>query len=56
MVVTGFINKQIAHELSISEKTVESHRAGVMKKMRAESLAELVKLSQTITPDDMGNP
>ena len=56
LVVNGFMNKQIAHELSISEKTVESHRAGVMKKMRAESLAQLVKLSQSITPDDGGNP
>jgi len=43
-VVGGRANKQIASDLGISTKTVEAHRAHVMEKMRAESLAELVQL------------
>lgn len=46
-VVIGRANKQIACDLGISTKTVESHRAHVMEKMRAESLAVLVQLVQT---------
>jgi FixJ family two-component response regulator len=44
LVVTGMLNKQIAGELSIVEKTVEVHRARVMEKMRAGSVAELTRL------------
>jgi len=43
-VVSGRANKQIAAELSISTKTVEAHRAHVMEKMRADSLAGLIQL------------
>lgn len=43
MVADGLANKVIAAELNISTKTVESHRARVMEKMRAASLAELVR-------------
>jgi RNA polymerase sigma factor (sigma-70 family) len=46
LVVTGMLNKQIAAELGISEKTIKVHRARVMEKMRAGSLAELVKLAE----------
>ncbi len=46
LVVTGMLNKQIAAELGASEKTIKLHRARVMSKMHAESLAELVKLSE----------
>lgn len=46
MVVTGLANKEIAARLSLSSKTVEAHRARVMKKTRAASLAELVRLGQ----------
>lgn len=45
LVVTGMLNKQIGAELGIAEKTVKVHRARVMEKMRAGSLAELVRLS-----------
>ena len=44
-VVTGKLNKQIAAELGVAERTVKAHRAKVMKKMHAESVAELVRLS-----------
>ena len=45
LVVTGMLNKQIAADLGIVEKTVKAHRAQVMKKMGAGSLAELVRLA-----------
>jgi len=48
LVVTGMLNKQIASELRIAEKTVKVHRAQVMEKMRAGSVAELVRLADEI--------
>jgi len=48
LVVTGMLNKQIAAELGIGEKTVKVHRARVMEKMRAASVAELVRLADAV--------
>ena len=48
LVVRGLLNKQVADQLGITEKTVKVHRARVMKKMRADSLAGLVRLTQQL--------
>ena len=45
LVVTGLLNKQIAAKLRTSEATVKAHRAQLIRKMRAESLARLVRIA-----------
>jgi len=45
LVVSGLLNKQIAGELSITESTVKAHRGQVMQKMKANSVADLVKMT-----------
>lgn len=50
-VVSGKLNKQIAFALDISEKTVKVHRARVMEKMEAKSLAALVRLAERVSID-----
>ncbi len=49
MVTDGRSNKEIASALGVSAKTVEAHRARVMEKMRADSLAELVRMALIAT-------
>ena len=51
MVVDGKASKVIAMDLAISERTVELHRGRVMKKMRARSLAELMRIVLPPSPD-----
>jgi FixJ family two-component response regulator len=48
MVVAGWLNKQIGFELKISEITVKIHRGRVMEKMGAQSLAELVRMTERL--------
>ena len=48
LLVAGKLNKQVAAELNISVRTVESHRAKIMDKLQVRSLSELVRLSLTV--------
>jgi len=50
LVVLGRLNKQIAHELGVSERTIKLHRSQIMRKMCAESLADLVKQAEKLAP------
>lgn len=56
LVVTGMLNKQIALKLGISEITVKAHRGKVMQKMRADSLADLVRIAARLGLGSAKNP
>lgn len=51
LVVSGLLNKQVGAELGISEITVKAHRGQVMRKMKANSLADLVRMAANLQPD-----
>jgi len=48
LVVSGLLNKQIAARLNVSEITVKVRRGSVMRKMEADSLADLVKFAERL--------
>jgi FixJ family two-component response regulator len=54
MVVSGFLNKQIAVELGTAESTVKVHRSRAMEKMRAKSLADLIKMIEKVKAPPQG--
>jgi FixJ family two-component response regulator len=47
-VTGGFLNKQVAAELGVTEITIKVHRGSVMRKMGAKSLADLVRMADTL--------
>jgi FixJ family two-component response regulator len=48
LVASGLMNKQIAAEVSLAEITVKIHRGHIMKKMGARSLADLIRMAETL--------
>ena len=48
LVVRGKLNKQIAHELGTSERTIKAHRHAVMEKLKVQSLAEAVSIAERL--------
>jgi FixJ family two-component response regulator len=56
LVVSGLLNKQVGLKLGISETTVKAHRGKVMEKMKADSLADLVKTAERLRLAPAGNP
>jgi len=52
LIVAGLLNKQIAGELNIGEVTIKTHRAHIMQKTQAESLAHLVRMNEKLKSND----
>ena len=53
LIIAGRSNKQIATQLDVSHRTVEVHRARIMDKMKAESIAELITMAVTYGFQDL---
>jgi FixJ family two-component response regulator len=51
LLVSGLLNKQVAFELGITEWTVQLHRVHIMRKMKADSFAGLVRMADKLSPD-----
>jgi FixJ family two-component response regulator len=51
LLVSGLLNKQVAFELGITEYTVQFHRGHIMRKMRADSFAGLVRMADKLSPN-----
>jgi len=56
LVVSGLLNKQIGYQLGISEVTVKAHRGKAMLKMKADSLADMVRIAGRLGIDPSRNP
>jgi len=56
LVVAGLLNKQVGGELGISEITVKAHRGQVMRKMAADSLADLVTMAARLHREPQAGP
>jgi FixJ family two-component response regulator len=56
LVTSGKLNKQIAAEIGAAERTVKAHRAHVMSKMQAKSLAELVQIAGLLREEELEAP
>ncbi len=48
LIASGLLNKQVAGEVSTTERTIKFHRANIMQKMEAESLADLVRMVEKL--------
>jgi FixJ family two-component response regulator len=56
LLVSGLLNKQVAFELGITEYTVQFHRGHIMRKMRADSFAGLVRMADKLGPNPQQHP
>jgi FixJ family two-component response regulator len=53
LLISGLLNKQAAAKLGITEYTVQIHRGHIMRKMRADSFAALVRMAERLTPNSL---